>query len=353
MTSGGAERVISTLANELVSSGHESVIGMLKGEDSAYVLDSRVLLRSAKLTPGLKNFFPSVHFYRTLIAQEKPDLVVSFSTKTDIISLLSRIFQRTQARLIVSERNDPYTRGGLMQTVCNLLYRAADAIVCQSESVANYYRRKCPSVDVRVVSNPLNLSSVATPTQGSKSPYVFTVGRLYAQKNHRLAIESFRLINARYPDLRLHIFGEGPLKPELKQFISASGLEGVVELRGVKPNVISEHSDAAAFLFTSDHEGFPNALMEAAASGVPSVTTDFSPGTAKEIIRSGSNGYIVPRNDAAAVAEALSRVLSNELDPNQVVREANTLRRKHTTNRILSEWIVLFDSVKLNQRNTR
>lgn len=345
MTAGGAERVIATLANALVDRGFDVLIAMVKGEESAYELVPGVRLRSANLSPGLRNLPDAIRFYRRLVRQESPDVVASLSTKSDIIALVSKVLFRARGRLIVSDRADPYTRDRWMQLACNVLYRWSDALVCQSKSVADYYRKKCRRARISVIPNPLNEESTGEAKGRVRVPTVISVGRLSEQKNHRLAITAFRRIRDKFPEFTLKIFGSGPLEGELTELIREEHLEGAVTLEGVIPNVIRQNGDAALFLFTSNHEGYPNALMEAAATGIPAVSTDFSPGTAGEIIEDGVNGYVVPVGDQDAVVEAAVKALSGSLTPEEIVEASLRVRERHRTDQILEAWLAVFRSM--------
>ena len=63
------------------------------------------------------------------------------------------------------------------------------------------------------------------------------------------------------------------------------------------------HRDAKVFVMSSDHEGFPNALVEAMVCGIPSVSTDFDSGVASQLIQEGENGYLCPVGDSTTMAE--------------------------------------------------
>ncbi|MCH8571900.1 glycosyltransferase [Nesterenkonia sp. AY15] len=342
MTAGGAERVVATLANALDSRGFEVVIAMVKGEESAYDLPPGVRLRSANLNPGLRNLPAAIQFYRQLLREESPDVVASFSTKSDIIALIFRLLFRSESQLIVSDRADPYTRNRRLQLACNVLYRWSDGLVCQSESVADYYRKRCKRASIFVIPNPLSEDSVGETTKKCRSRTVIAVGRLSEQKNHRLAISAFKRIRERFPELTMKIYGSGPLENELTEMIRMADLEDNVTLEGVVPNVMRQHSDAALFLFTSNYEGYPNALMEAAAAGIPTVTTDFSPGTAREIIEDGVNGYVVPVGGEDEAVEASIKALSGKLDLAEVIAASQRVRKRHRTELILESWLNVF-----------
>lgn len=342
MTAGGAERIIATLSNALVGHGFEVVIAMIKGDRSEYPLAGAVKLRSGNLEPGIHNLPRAIAFYRKAMRDENPDVIVSFSTKSDIIALLSRILYRVKGRLIVSDRADPYTRDKWMQMACNYLYRFSDALVCQSQNVADYYHARCSSAAISVIANPLNPECIGEPTAERRDPMVISVGRLSDQKNHRLAIESFKEVLQTFPNLTLKIFGSGPLESELEEYILSENLQGRVLLEGILPNVIRENERAALFLFTSSYEGYPNALLEAAATGIPTVTTDFSPGTAVEIIDDKVNGYIVPIGDKIAIVEASIKALNGELCPEDLAAASLQVRERHGAEHILKAWVRVF-----------
>src|SRR5690606_7816382 len=115
--------------------------------------------------------------YRRMVKQESPDVIASFSTKSDLIALLSKALFGTRGRLVVSDRADPYSRDARLQIASNLLYRWSDALVCQSHRVANYYGQKCKSAKITVIPNPVNDDSIGNP-QSRRAPVVIAVGRL-------------------------------------------------------------------------------------------------------------------------------------------------------------------------------
>lgn len=339
MTAGGAERVIATLAGALRLQGHEVAIAMLKGEESEYPLAEGITLRSAELEPGLRNLPRAISFYRQAVAQERPDVVISFSTKSDLIALISRILYKTPGGLIVSDRADPYTRNKKMQIACDLLYGRSDVLVCQGKNVATYYRQKIKRAQIRIIPNPLNEDSVGSVSVNPREPLMLSVGRLSEQKNHQLALSVFATVRKKYPNLKMKIYGAGPLHESLEKFIHENNLGEAATLEGIAQNVLRAHENASIFLFTSSHEGYPNALLEAAATGIPVVTTDFSPGTATEIVTEDVNGYIVPVADEEALVQACERVLAGSLDIEKILSASSQVREAHRIDRILEEWM--------------
>lgn len=93
-------------------------------------------------------------------------------------------------------------------------------------------------------------------------------------KNHALLIKAFATISDRYPDYRLVIYGDGPLRQQLETLVEDLGMADKVSLPGYTTFVREKMEQASLFVLTSDWEGMPNALIEAMALGVPCISTD-------------------------------------------------------------------------------
>ena len=119
------------------------------------------------------------------------------------------------------------------------------------------------------------------------------MGRLVPQKNIGMLIEAFSLIEKKYPNVSVTVYGEGPEREKLENQIAILKLEKKIFLPGAKRNVLEAIRDAAIFAFPTEYEGFPNVLVEAIAMGIPIVSTDFATGVAKEIVDENV-GLVVP-----------------------------------------------------------
>ncbi len=139
-----------------------------------------------------------------------------------------------------------------------------------------------------------------------------SIGRLDSGKNHRLLVDCMQYFKDKAD---LFIFGEGEKRNELEAQILSLGLESCVHLLGRTPNPYAPLSVADCFVFASNHEGFPNVLVESLALGIPLLTTDCAP---KEILEPlgefidnqkhceiCKGGILVPLNDKEAFSEAM------------------------------------------------
>lgn len=342
MTRGGAERVIATIANRLVDIGHEVVIVILKGHESEYYLDGRVRLVSAELEPGVKNALSALRFYKRTIRRECPDVVVALTLKANLMACLAKVVSGVKVPLIVSERANPFVRKFFSQVLCNILFKVADIVVCQSQVVGLYYEARLGFTPVSVIANPVDEKCVAEQPSQNRGCYVLSVGRLSClQKRQDIAIRAFAQVALSRPDLRLKICGIGDGLSELMALTNALAIADVVDFEGNVENVMRIHADASAYLMSSDFEGFPNALIEATASGIPTVTTDFSPsGIAQELVKDSYNGFVVPTGDDSAMADALERILEGEIREECLLESAKTIKEKFSLNQISKEWLV-------------
>jgi glycosyltransferase involved in cell wall biosynthesis len=140
---------------------------------------------------------------------------------------------------------------------------------------------------------------------------VVTIGRLEPRKGQRFVLEAIARLVDRHPGLRLWVVGEGHGEGDLRDLSRSLGLDDVVSFLGYRADVPDLLAACDSFIFASLWEGLPQVLVQAAAAGLPIVTSDVE--GAREVVHHGVSGYIVPRADTAALAERLDELLA---DPN-------------------------------------
>ena len=144
---------------------------------------------------------------------------------------------------------------------------------------------------------------------GETDPILVVIGRLEPQKGHRVLLESLPAVRRAFPGVRVVCLGEGALRRELERRVTESGLTDAVRFVGQQPNVADWLALADATVLPSFYEGLPLAAIESLAAGRPMVATavDGTP----EVVVDGSTGLTVPPGDAAALARAICRLLSD------------------------------------------
>ena len=162
-------------------------------------------------------------------------------------------------------------------------------------------------------------------------------------------IRAFKQIADRYPEYKLIIYGEGEKRAALTELICELGLENRVYLPGTEKSIFDKIKDASMFVFTSDFEGLPNALIEAMALGLPCISTKCSPGGAEELIKDGENGILVDCGDESQISAAMEALLSDKTKCEILGENAFKIRERVSVNEIVTQWENYFENVTRNE----
>jgi GalNAc-alpha-(1->4)-GalNAc-alpha-(1->3)-diNAcBac-PP-undecaprenol alpha-1,4-N-acetyl-D-galactosaminyltransferase len=272
-------------------------------------------------------------------------IVVSFVATCNIVMLFATL--GLSVATIVSERSAPqWNIGRIWALLRKLIYRRADAIVVQTEQAAEWIRsitRHNRIVHIpNPVSSPGNLTPAipaAFPSSGKK--IILSVGRLHPVKGYANLIAAFALISETCFDWDLIILGEGQQRPELEGLVRKCGLGDRVFLPGKVSNPGDWMERADLYVSSSVTEGFPNALCEAMARGLPVISTDCPVGP-REIIRHGVDGLLVPPQDDLALAGAIRSLIDNPQSRLALAKRAREVLKRFDAEVILSKWEALF-----------
>lgn len=305
--SGGAERVVSLLANKMIERGHQVEIICLKFNDVYYQTDSRVKVTLAM--QQTKNRLTELFWLRKYIRNQKPDVVIPFTEGVYCFTILSLL--GTGIPIIASERLDPAAMSPIRKLLKRLLLPFADWLVVQTQSIKEYFPKSIQK-KTSIIYNPVNEESLspALPSREGRLNRIISVGRLYPQKNQAMMIRAFAKVAVEFPDWQLVIYGEGPLRAELESLVSSFKLQGRVLLPGRTENVIEELRKSKIFCLSSDYEGMSNAMIEAICVGLPIVTTDVS--GVKELIGDAVNGFVVGIGEIDSFSERIRDLLRDE-----------------------------------------
>lgn len=335
MGRGGAERVISILANHYAKKNWQVEIILLLDNLVKYELDDKIKIVDLSLKGSyLKNLFYWIFYIRRYIKEKKPDRIVSFIGRINYLVLTASIGMKIP--IIVSERNDPKHdgRNKFLQFYGNICYRLAKAIVFQT----NYEKLCFDKVLYEksfIIANPVEIS--CSPVKNfSDNLEIVTAGRLRSQKNHEMLIKAFNIVNKKFPSLKLKIYGEGHLKNKLQSLIENYNLSDKIKLCGNVSDLHERISNSTIFILTSNYEGLSNSLIEAMMLGLPCITTDYS--GANEIIKNNFNGIIVPKNDVLFLANQIIFLLENKNLRKKLSKNGLEIAKNYKKEIILKEW---------------
>lgn len=336
---GGAERVLSILSYPLADVFEEVQYVLWDGGESFYTIDSRVKIVSLPELSGRRGRNRQIATFRRYISKEHPDLVLSFLTPYNMLVLLSTIGMNQ--RVVVAERTDPkrLLAGGKIELwMRDRLYRRANGILTQTE-----YAKSCYDVKFKgkttVIHNPVTMNDeqVGMALRKPKEHVFVTVGRLEPVKDQTMMIESFAAFHKSHPDYRLVIYGEGPMRENLKRLIDNLDLTGAVTLAGRTSDLWNKIACAECFLLTSEYEGMSNALIEAMCLGLPVISTKVAGAT--DLIKEGENGFLIDVHDKNSLTDRMIRLADSPDLCMQMGYRATEVYELVRQDKICKQWI--------------
>lgn len=336
---GGAERVISLLANSFCQKGYEVEIVCINKHLVFYPIDEKVKVWFAEDEVKSPSILKKVFWLRNHIKNDRPDVVIAFMLEVYCVTLASLI--GVSVPVISSERIDPHFFGRAKGLLRWLLLRRTTHLVVQTVRIKDFYSAKLQS-RTTIIPNPVT-DKVFSLTPTLKQKRIIAVGRLAYQKNYPMMFRAFTKVHHDFPDWQLVVYGNGPQKDEIRGVIERLGMEGHIILAGKSDHVVEEMNKSSLFVMSSDYEGMSNALLEAVCVGLPVISTDVS--GARDLITEGVNGYIVPVGNERALTLALSSMLSSPEKMDEMGRQSKALAPRFREEQIVGQWEELIKKV--------
>jgi glycosyltransferase involved in cell wall biosynthesis len=310
LSPGGAERIISGLANHWAAMGWGvTLVSFGPSEEPYYPLDPKVQLVQlgfASKPNALGQTLRRVRAFRRIVRTTRPVAVVSFLTRINVVSIMAATGLKT--RLVVSERNNAdlqYVHPA-WRILRYLTYPMAFRLVSPTRGLLESFSwpirlRGC------VIPNSVDPSFSALPWRARSDRTILAVGRLVRQKGFDLLLRAFAQIAPFRPEWSLVIWGEGEERASLLELRDALGLTRSVRMPGVTASPGEWAHSGEIFVLSSRFEGFANVVAEAMAAGLPVLAfdCDWGPG---ELIRHETDGLLVKSGDVGALANGLLRL---------------------------------------------
>lgn len=329
LSGGGAERIISILAEGFSKKGYKVDLLLVKATgpyladipESVRIIDfdcSRTLFSFPKLVSYLREEQPDILFS----SQMHSSTVALWANK--LVGVKTRVFIRQPTMLMPSHAVTSLASKARRKIFLKTAM-LADKIIVTSEAMVKEWKiySNIPLKKMEIIYNPVPFDKIKEKSQvfidhpwfkEGEPPVILAIGRLVAVKDFNTLIKSFYIVQ-KTTSVRLIILGEGELRGELEQLVMSLGVAGKVKMPGFVDNPYQYMNHASVFVLSSLWEGFPNGLIEAAICDVPVVATDCEGGTS-EILEQGKWGELVPVADEALMAKSILKILAKKSVPN-------------------------------------
>jgi glycosyltransferase involved in cell wall biosynthesis len=359
---GGPAHHVSLLSGMLDRNGYETLL--LHGDvgpGEASLLD--VAARHGAVVesvPGLGPRLNPVQDLRALAAlvrrtrNVRPDIVHTHTAKAGLLGRLAAVLAGRPRPLIVHTYHGHVLEGyfgpvasRLYRTLERLLARPSDVLIGVSEAtVSDLVRlRVAPRSKFRVIPIGLDLAPFIAAGDAERAGFragcgagpgdvlVTFVGRLVPIKRVDVALEAVARARGMGAPVRLAVVGDGELRGGLEERSRALGLDGAVRFLGYRPDMPAVAAGSDLALLSSDNEGTPVSLIEAAAAGRPAAAT--AVGGVPDVV-SPATGALVPRGDAEALGAAVARLASDSDERPRMGQAA----RRHVVERFSVERLI-------------
>jgi glycosyltransferase involved in cell wall biosynthesis len=375
LNGGGAERVASILSQALITDYQIVIISLEKKQENSYFFSgNKIYLNTKTATSFLFRTIDATNKLNKVIKQERPDLILSFLNNACLVTMLSR---HKGIKTILSVRNYlklQYTGKKLYiwEQIYKRKFSKADMIVSVSDEISNlliedyhFQKEKC-----KTIYNPCDINFITSKCKDSLSEIyinktrnhkvIATLGHIGQQKAMERLIDILPSILVEEPTALLVIIGSTDNQKyydTLKYRSSKKGVLNSIYFIGTQQNPFKYLYQADVYCLSSRFEGFPNALTEAMACGLPVVATDCHSGPREILATSYSDityqetdyGILVNGNDTISgsdgmtelernIEQGILRLLKNP-ELNKKYRQQSIRRVKDfSVNKIVSEW---------------
>ncbi len=300
------------------------------------------------------NYFYAIKKYKKLLKNYQPDVI---HTHMIHANLFARVFKNTmpQSLLINTVHGEEDFLGKRA-----LLYRytdnKADYTTCVSRALEKQMLAAgaVKKEKVLTVYNGLSTSEYCTSSEIRKeyrekltlSEEDFNwmiAGRLSPEKNHKNLLEALKLVNRKNTAWKLLVAGEGNTRSQIEEFLHSNDeLKEKVELLGRRSDVASLLNAADGFVLSSNYEGLPLVLQEAAAVGLPMISTNV--GGCDEVVMEGVNGYLVPKQNETELAAAMLKLMSVTKEQRLKMGHASKelVEKEFAMDEVMNKWYELY-----------
>lgn len=338
----GAEIFAAQLANHTRREGHKVVLVSLFPGNIPLPFEGSTIDLGGKQGHRLWNF-SAWRRLAAIIRSEKPDVIQANAGDTLKYAVFSKLLFRWKQPIIFRNAStiSLYIKTWPVRVWNGFLFRHADKIVSVSKTSATDFIRLYPRYEHKVTVVPIGIeemvveqTSLSVQEDGPEEfPRLVHVGGFTYEKNHIRLLAIFQGLLRYYPQARLYLVGDGPLRSEIEAIVLQKGLERSIKFLGARKDVMSLISAADVLLLPSIIEGLPGVILEAFYCRIPVVA--YAVGGVGEVLINDDTGHLVRKGDESGFVAAVRKAIENKEEKMFLVQNAYQL----VTSGYLNKWI--------------
>lgn len=354
--SGGIERVVANLFNELSKNEIDIIILTKDKKDSFYELNKKIKIISInnylkldlKMTKWhrsyqvIKNIIKGNIKLRKKLNEVNPDFIYVVSPLEALEIFLNK---NKKAKLIITEHGSKLGYNKIYNIIKKVVYpKAYKLIVPSTLDTELYLKEKYPAVYIP------HLSTYKDNKKNElNSKIVLNIGRYTDDKQQEILIEIWSKLSKENldNDWKLYIVGSGENKEKLRKKIIEYQLENVIKLLEPQKDIENYFKKASIFAFTSRYEGFGMVLLEAMSFGIPCISFN-CPSGPRDIIKNNQTGYLVDNFDKEKYKNSLSILIKDEKLRKELGVKAYEFSKKWDNEDIIEKWKNIIGEVNEN-----
>lgn len=340
---GGAERILTYLANSFAKMGFHIWIMVFDNHISDYDLDEHIPIVVID-TSSYKSclYVKRLYLVHKELKRINPDVVIGFTVSIAAIMKMAAAF--LPCKIIGSERANPRMHSFKNKLIGKGLLPFCDGFIFQTEGARKTYPARLQKKSV-VIPNPA--PDVKNTWNGWNENHIkiCSAGRLHEDKDFKTIIKAFHQFTMVYKNSSLTILGTGPQQRELAAFAQELNILDKINFPGFQSHVIDLLPEYTMFLFSSKAEGMPNVLLEALSTGIPCIATDCDFGP-RELIQNGRNGWLVPVGDWKSMFDSMCWFMEHKKETLMISQNALKINSQYNKKNICQQYLKYIHSIK-------
>jgi L-malate glycosyltransferase len=266
-----------------------------------------------------------------LIKEEKPDIIQANAADTLKFSVFSKKLFGWKTPIIFRNASQvsQYINSSLIKGFNKYLYKNVAGVLSVSqnsnEDFSSLFKLDLPH---QVIPIGIDLPNTNLENALKDIPVLVHIGGFTFEKNHTELIDIFSSIRTQFPDLKLWLIGEGPLRVEIQNKVQNLSLQDSILFKGILAEPFRAIPENSILVLPSIIEGLPAVLLEAFAHQIPVIA--YNVGGISEVVKNNETGWLVEAGDSEAFINAVSDVLSSQSqDLNGITSNAKNLVLKN------------------------